>query len=55
MVRFIETGEARWLYNWNDETPDTIPAGVDQRGLRIETLHPDGSLTIVGEAYRAAG
>lgn len=41
VTKFLETVGARWLYNWNIEPPETLPAGVEY----IPMIYKDRSVT----------
>ena len=41
LAKFVETVGARWLYNWNTEPPEMLPAGVEY----IPMIYKDRSVT----------
>lgn len=41
LARFLESVGARWLYNWNIEPPEKLPAGVEY----IPMIYKDRSVT----------
>lgn len=41
VAKFVESAGARWLYNWNIEAPETLPAGVEF----IPMIYKDRSVT----------